>query len=77
MAATLSSKFALGEVSAQVRQEIENMIATKLEQANNQKLADTMRVSLRGAKKRDQEVRGALTGEISDLPNPLADRRLN
>jgi hypothetical protein len=52
------------------------MIAVKHEQANNQKCADTMRVSLDELKQEIKKIRGGLTG-ASDLPNPTADRRLN
>jgi hypothetical protein len=68
---------ALGEVSNQLRDEIEKTVAAKLQQASNQKLADMMRGSLDELKQEIKKIRGGLTGEISDLPNPIADRRLN
>jgi hypothetical protein len=39
--------------------------------------ADMMRASFDELKQEIKKIRGGLTGEISDLPNPLADRPLN
>jgi len=68
---------ALGEVSNQLRDEVEKTIASKLEQASNQKLANMMQACFDNLRQEIKKVRGGLTGEISDLPNPLADRGLN
>jgi ssDNA-binding replication factor A large subunit len=68
---------ALGEVSNQLREEIEKTITAKLTQASDQKLADSIRGSLDDLKQEIKKIRGGLTGEVSDLPNPIADRRLN
>jgi hypothetical protein len=36
-----------------------------------------MQASLNDLRQEIKKLRGGLTGEISDLPNPIADRRLN
>jgi restriction endonuclease len=68
---------ALGQVSNQLRDEIDKTIAAGLKQASNQKLADAMQASFNELRQEIKKIRGGLTGEISDLPNPLAVRRLN
>jgi hypothetical protein len=67
----------LGEVSNQLRDEIERTVAAKLEQPSSQKLANMMQASFDELRQEIKRIRGGLTGEMSDLPNPLADRRLN
>jgi hypothetical protein len=68
---------ALGEVSNQLRDEIEKTVAAKLEQVSNQKLAAMMQSSFDHLRQEIKKIRGGLTGEVSDLPNPIAGRRLN
>jgi hypothetical protein len=36
-----------------------------------------MQASFDDLKQEIKKIRGGLTGEVSDLPNPIADRRLN
>jgi hypothetical protein len=43
----------------------------------SEKLAGMMRGGLDELKQEIKQIRGGLTGETSDLPNPLADRRVN
>ena len=68
---------ALGETSNQLREEIGKTITAKLTQANDQQFATMIQASLDGLKQEIKKLRGGLTGDISDLPNPIADRRLN
>jgi len=68
---------ALGEISAQLREEIEKTIAARLAQTNDQKLAAMVQTSLEELKQEIKKIRGGLSGEVSDLPNPIADRHLN
>jgi hypothetical protein len=67
---------ALGEVSAQLREEIEKTITTKMAQASDQKLNAMLQASLGELKQEIGKLRGGLVGDVSDLPNPLA-RHLN
>ena len=68
---------ALGHISNQLREEIEKTVTAKLAQANDQKLTAIMQASFDGLKQEIKKLRGGLTGDISDLPNPIAERRLN
>jgi hypothetical protein len=68
---------ALGETSAEQRQEITKTVTVQVEAANNQKFADMLRLDLNALRYEVKKLRGGLVGEVSDLPNPLTDRRLN
>jgi hypothetical protein len=68
---------ALGEISAKLREEIERTVAAKLAQANDQNFTDMMQASFDELKQEIKKIRGGLSGEVSDLPNPIVDRRLN
>jgi hypothetical protein len=51
---------ALGEVSNQLRDEIEKTVASKLEQASNQKLAAMVQASFEDLKQEIKKIRGGL-----------------